>query len=127
VNDQIKKREWYRPLSPSVLAEKSADWFDFPGPSPFMLFTAHCKRPSEVPAVVHVDGSARMQTVTKADNPRYYKLIREFEKLTGVPMVLNTSLNVDGQPMLETITDMREFWERGIVDVAVVGSEIWER
>jgi carbamoyltransferase len=127
INDIIKKREWYRPLSPSVLAEKSAEWFDFDGESPFMLFTARCKRPEEIPAVVHVDGTARMQTVRRADNPHFYALIREFEKLTGVPMLLNTSLNVDGQPILETRADAVEFWERGVVDMMVVNSEIWER
>lgn len=126
INSQVKHREWYRPLSPSVLQESSQDWFDFPNASPFMLYTARCKRVEEVPAVVHVDGSARMQTVTAESNPRYYKLISAFLKLTGVPMVLNTSLNVDGQPILETEQDAAEMWERGVLDMMVVNGEIWE-
>lgn len=127
INSQVKRREWYRPLSPSVLAEKSSEWFDWQGDSPYMLFTANCPRAAEIPAVVHVDGSARMQTVTEAMNPHYYRLIQAFEAKTGVPMVLNTSLNVDGEPILETAEDARRFWERGVVDMMVVEGEVMER
>lgn len=127
INHEIKHREWFRPLSPSVLAEKSREWFDFEWESPFMLYTAKCLQPERVPAVVHVDGTSRMQTVREKDNPHYYRLIQAFEVETGVPMVLNTSLNVDGQPILETEQDMRDFWERVPVDMAVVNGEVWER
>jgi carbamoyltransferase len=127
INATVKRREWYRPLSPSVLAEKSHEWFDFPADSPFMLFTAHCSRAADIPAVCHVDSSARMQTVRRSDNPAYYDLISRFEALTGVPMVLNTSLNVDGQPILETEEDARQMWETGRLDMMVCGGKVWER
>lgn len=127
INDEIKRREWFRPLAPSVLAEKSAEWFDFPGDSPFMLYTAQCLQPERVPAVVHIDGTARMQTVREKDNPRFYRLIQAFYGLTGVPMLLNTSLNVDGEPILETEAHAREFWQRGIVDTAVINGEVLTR
>lgn len=124
INHQVKNREWYRPLSPSVLAHKSEEWFDFPGQSPYMLFTANCPRAEEIPAVVHVDGSARMQTVTEAMNPHYYRVIQAFEAKTDVPMVLNTSLNVDGEPILETAEDAMRFWERGVVDMMLLDGEV---
>lgn len=127
INNELKKREWFRPLSPSVLAEKSGEWFDFPTDSPFMLFTAPCKHPELIPAAVHIDGTARMQTVTEEANLNYYHLIKRFDELTGVPMVLNTSLNVDGQPILETEADAMEFWERVAVDMMVLNGEVYER
>ena len=97
INRIIKKREPFRPFAPSVLEERATEFFDGYRPSPFMLFTFPVKsaqRP-RIPAVTHTDGTARPQGVTAASSPRYYRLIRDFEKLTGVPMLLNTSFNVD--------------------------------
>lgn len=127
INRGIKRREWYRPLSPSVISSRCAEWFTWEEDSPYMLFTADCPRAEEVPAVVHVDGSARMQTMHARDNFPYRSLIECFRVITGVPMLLNTSLNVDGQPILETIEDARQFWETVPVDLMVVGGEVWER
>jgi carbamoyltransferase len=96
INRKIKQREPFRPFAPSVLEEKSPLYFDNPGPSPFMLFTFNV-RPEmreRIPAVTHVDGSARPQTVNRETHPRYWRLIKAFDDLTGVPVVLNTSLNV---------------------------------
>jgi carbamoyltransferase len=101
LNEGIKKREAFRPYAPSVCQEESAAWFDL-DESPFMLLEArvHSQRRAAIPAVTHVDGTSRPQTVTERANPRYYKLIRAFFERTGVPMVLNTSFNQHGEPMV---------------------------
>jgi len=108
INEKIKQREWYRPLAPSVLAEHAGDWFieleNNHNTSPYMSFTATVvpDKVSAVPAICHVDDSARLQTVTALDAPLFYDLIQAFFKLTGIPMVLNTSLNRKGKPIVET-------------------------
>ena len=127
LNHVIKQREWYRPFAPIVLEESYQEWFDFDVPSPFMLYTAQVKRPQEIPAITHVDGSSRFQTVTKEGNIHIYKLIKEFEKITGVPILINTSLNGKGQPILETPEDGREFFNAVPVDMAIIHGEILER
>lgn len=127
LNHVIKQREWYRPFAPIVLEECYKDWFDFDVPSPFMLYTAQVKKPQEIPAITHVDGSSRFQTVTEESNIHIYKLIKEFEKITGVPVLINTSLNGKGQPILETPEDGREFFKDVPVDIAVIHGEILER
>ena len=127
LNHIIKRREWYRPFAPIVLEESYQEWFDFDVPSPFMLYTAPVKKPQEIPAITHVDGSSRFQTVTKEGNTHIYKLIKEFEKITSVPILINTSLNGKGQPILETPEDGREFFNSVPVDIAVIHGEILER
>lgn len=108
INEKIKQREWYRPLAPSVLDEHVSEWFTDLGSgenaSPFMSLTATGRKDktSQVPAIYHVDDTARLQTVTAGDAPLYHRLISAFCRLTGVPMVLNTSLNRKGQPIVET-------------------------
>ncbi|MFD5823965.1 carbamoyltransferase C-terminal domain-containing protein [Lentzea sp. NPDC060358] len=103
LNSEIKLREYFRPFAPSVRGERAAEWFGV-ADSPFMLRAAPVLKPG-VPAVTHVDGTARLQTVRREDNPAYYDLIRAFEDRTGVPMVLNTSLNTKGEPIVETPRD----------------------
>lgn len=101
LNARVKKREGFRPYAPSVLREESSQWFDLED-SPFMLLEATV-RPEKrhlVPGIVHVDGTSRPQTVTEQANPRYYRLIRSFFERTGVPMVLNTSFNRHGEPIV---------------------------
>lgn len=127
INTQIKNREWFRPVAPVVLEEDAQDWFEFDRPSPFMLFTARCKQPEAIPAVTHVDGSSRMQTVSRSCNPLYYDLIREFKAITGVPVLINTSLNVDGEPMVETAEDALRLWDKTPVDILVLDGEILTR
>lgn len=124
INQEIKHREWFRPVAPVVLEECARDWFDFPIPSPFMLYTQQCKRPDVIPAVTHVDGSARMQTVNRACNQHFYGLVRAFGELTGVPVLINTSMNVDGEPMVETAEDAWRLWEKTPVDILVLDGEI---
>jgi carbamoyltransferase len=96
INAKVKFREPFRPFAPSVLEERAAEYFDLPGPSPFMLFTAPVRSSVKgvIPAVVHVDGSARVHTVDLDSNPRYRLLLETFARRTGVPVLLNTSFNV---------------------------------
>jgi len=101
LNTRVKKREGFRPYAPSVLQEECANWFDL-YESPFMLLEAkvHPHKRSQVPGIVHVDGTSRPQTVREHSNPRYYRLIRSFFERTGIPMVLNTSFNRHGEPIV---------------------------
>ncbi|MGH7164737.1 MAG: carbamoyltransferase family protein [Nitrospiraceae bacterium] len=97
INAKVKLREPFRPFAPSVLEERAAEFFEAPGPSPFMLFTTKV-RPSAkgiIPAVVHVDGTSRIQTVDQDSNPKFRRLLQAFDRITGVPMLLNTSFNVN--------------------------------
>lgn len=127
INFVIKNREWFRPLAPAVLEQDLADWFDFPTKSPYMLFTAQVKQPQAIPAVTHIDGSARMQTVRRENNPYYYDLIGQFKSRTGVPMLLNTSLNRNGEPLLESEQDAMDFWNNVPVDYMVLDGKIYQR
>jgi len=124
INHVVKNREWFRPFAPVTLEECYQDWFDFPIPSPYMLYTAQVKQPEKIPAVTHVDGSARFQTVTEESNKHYYEIIKAFGNLTGVPVLLNTSLNGNGQPILETEEDAREFYKNSNLDMMVVNGII---
>jgi carbamoyltransferase len=104
LNKRVKHRQSFRPFAPIVLAERERDIFEGDTPSPFMLI-AKPVRPEwrdKIPAVVHVDGTARVQAVTKEQNPLLYRLLKEFEALTGIPVLLNTSFNVKGEPIVET-------------------------
>ncbi|MFI9722920.1 carbamoyltransferase C-terminal domain-containing protein [Streptomyces sp. NPDC052396] len=103
LNSQVKFREHFRPFAPSVLKERAAEWFGL-SDSPFMLRATPVLKPG-VPAITHVDGTSRIQTVDRRDTPAYHDLIRAFEERTGVPMVLNTSLNTKGEPIVETPED----------------------
>jgi len=107
VNRKIKFREGFRPFAPSVLADHATEYFDTPRESPYMLFVfdVHEERREEIPAVTHVDGTSRIQTIQREDNTVYYDLIDEFRKESGVPIVLNTSLNRRGEPIVNTPTN----------------------
>jgi carbamoyltransferase len=102
LNYLVKHREPFRPFCPSLLDKAKKEYLENAYESPFMIlsFKVPEEKRKEIPGVVHVDGTVRPQTVTKEANPRYYKLISEFEKLTGVPVVLNTSFNIKGEPMV---------------------------
>ena len=116
--NKIKHRQEFRPFAPSVLEEHAHTIFDMPvRKSQFMQFTAPCKFPDLYPAICHVDNTSRVQTVSKDDNPGYYKLINEFYKKTGCPMVLNTSLNIKGQPIVNDYIDGVEFTKKYKVEV----------
>lgn len=126
VNAAIKFREGFRPFAPAILKERVSEWFECDArvEVPFMervLMFRPEKRPL-VPSVVHVDGSGRLQTVDDAGNPRYYALIREFEKLTGVPIVLNTSFNLNGEPIVCSPEDAIRTFFTCALDVLYLGN-----
>nr|AIF16774.1 carbamoyltransferase [uncultured marine thaumarchaeote KM3_74_H09] len=102
LNEKIKHRESFRPFAPSILEEHVFEYFDIDTPSPYMLMVAPVKKPKNIPAVTHVDGTGRLQTVSKDSNPLYYDLINEFYKITGIPVIINTSMNVMGEPIVNT-------------------------
>jgi carbamoyltransferase len=120
LNQKIKQREWFRPFAPAVMADKAADWFELDFESKLMLFIAKVKQPEKIPAVTHVDNTARVQTVSVEDNPKFYDLLAAFEAATGVPVLLNTSLNVNNEPLVETPADARRFFEAVPVDILVL-------
>lgn len=107
----IKQRELFRPFAPVVMAEHAAEWFDMDFESPYMQYTVKCLKPELVPSVVHADGTSRVQTVTKEQHPGLYALLERFYQATGVPILLNTSLNVKGQPLLNDEEDIK-LWEQ---------------
>ena len=105
----IKRREYFRPFAGSILQEDVHEWFDLRGmdESPHMMYAVHCKDgvADKIPSIIHVDGSCRIQTVKEEDNPLYHKLITKFKEKTGVPIVFNTSFNLGGEPLVETLED----------------------
>lgn len=127
INSTVKKREWFRPFAPAVLAEKASDWFDIQCDSPFMLLIAGVKKPTVIPAVTHVDNTARLQTVTRQSNPFFYDTIKEFEKITGIPVLLNTSMNGNGEPLVETPQDALRFFSHGNIQSIVVNDKLVTR
>jgi len=127
LNKRVKFREWFRPFAPSVLIDDASDYFDIEGESPFMLLTAQVKKPTEVPAITHIDGSSRLHTVRYEDNPRYFKLISAFKRLTGCPVILNTSLNVRGEPIVCTPSDAYSCLRRTGLDYLVMENFIIDK
>jgi carbamoyltransferase len=131
VNHAVKMREGFRPFAPSCLAETAGDWFEMKGlkDSPFMLFVVPVKedKRAKIPAVTHVDGSARIQTVVPSENPKYHRLISEFGRLTGVPVVLNTSFNVKGEPIVNTPADALRCFLSTQIDMLVLHDVVVEK
>jgi carbamoyltransferase len=128
LND-VKGREQFRPVAPMVLAERAAEIFEGPLPSPFMLFT-HDVRPGwaeRIPAVVHVDGTARIQTVDRAEEPDVARMLERFEALTGVPVVVNTSLNTAGRPMVDAPRDALECFGSSPIGLLAMGPFVVRR
>jgi carbamoyltransferase len=128
LNDKIKRRESFRPFAPSVLREAVSAWFETDDDVPFMskVFVIRPEKRPQIPAVTHVDGTGRLQTVGMADNPLYHGLIEAFHRLTGVPMVLNTSFN-ENEPVVCTPQEALDCFLRTDMDVLVLGSHFIER
>lgn len=128
LNLKIKRRESFRPFAPSVLREAAGEWFEEDDDVPFMMkvFQIRPEKRQEIPAVTHVDGSGRLQTVTLADNGRYYRLISAFNALTGVPMVLNTSFN-ENEPIVCTPAEALDCFLRTKMDVLVLENTVIRR
>ena len=129
VNNAVKFREWWRPFAPSFKKEAASEYLESATDSPFMIVTAQVRpeKRSVIPSVTHVDGSARPQTVEKEINPLYWRLIDEFGKRTGVPVIMNTSFNLRGEAIVHTPTDaIRTFFSSGM-DALVIGSFLVEK
>ena len=128
VNLKIKFRESFRPFAPTVLQERTSDYFEFDRPSPYMLFVAQVREDKRtVPAITHVDGSARLQTIRREDHELFYDLIGEFERQSGCPVIINTSFNVRGEPIVCTPQDAFRCFMRTDMDYLVMGSFILDK
>ncbi|SVE64999.1 uncharacterized protein METZ01_LOCUS517853, partial [marine metagenome] len=149
MNLKIKYRESFRPFAPSVLGDKASDWFDIDAISPYMLLVAPVRKDkridvpgeqkklfgidllniprSQIPAITHVDYSARIQTVHKETNPRYYNLIDEFDKETGCPLIINTSFNVRGEPIVCRPEEAYRCFMRTEMDILVLENFILDK
>ncbi len=149
LNLKVKFRESFRPFAPSVLSEDVASWFEFSGDSPYMLIVAEVRQDkrhqmtkaeqalfgieklnvsrSQIPAVTHVDYTARLQTVHRYTNPRYHELISRFKRLTGTPVLVNTSFNVRGEPIVSTPEDAFRCFMGTDIDVLAIGNCIVEK
>jgi carbamoyltransferase len=123
LNRKIKRRESFRPFAPSILEERTGEWFTIAYPDPFMLkvYPIRPERRPQVPAVTHVDGTGRLQTVSERSNPRYWRLIAAFARETGVPMVLNTSFN-ENEPIVNTPAEALDCFLRTRMDRLVMGT-----
>ena len=129
VNNAVKFREWWRPFAPSIKKEAAEEYLESASDSPFMILTAQVRpeKRAMIPSVTHVDGSARPQTVEQKINPLYWRLIDEFAKRTGVPVIMNTSFNLRGEAIVHTPTDaIRTFFSSGM-DALAIGSFLVEK
>ena len=148
MNLKIKYRESFRPFAPAVLAERAADWFELDGESPYMMLTAPVSERlrsangqprssdlrewvnevrSEIPAVTHVDYSARLQTVNRRDSPEFHAILTAFDELTSCPVVINTSFNVRGEPIVCTPEDAYRCFMRTEMDYLVLGGHVLDK
>jgi len=127
LNEKIKHRESFRPFAPSILDEHVSEYFDTDITSPYMLLVAKIKKPDKIPAVTHIDGTGRLQSVSKEVNPLYYDLINEFYKLTNVPVIINTSMNVMGEPIVNTLEQAYGMIIKTDMDYIVLGNYIVKR
>jgi carbamoyltransferase len=128
LNRKVKRRESFRPFAPAILRHAVADWFEEEAEVPFMtqVFQILPGKRGLIPAVTHVDGSGRLQTVRREANPRFFRLISEFEKLTGVPILLNTSFN-ENEPVVCRPEEALECFRRTEMDLLALGSFVVER
>jgi len=127
VNLKIKFRESFRPFAPVVLEEKCGEWFELDRESPYMLLVCQVKEGREIPAVTHVDRSARVQTVRREQHAEFYDLLQEFDRRTGCPVLINTSFNVRGEPIVCTPEDAYLCFMRTNMDVLVLGNQILDK
>jgi carbamoyltransferase len=125
LNQKVKHREWWRPFAPVCLAEDYKNWFDIDHEQPYMLEAPQVKKPELVGAITHVDGTARLQTVRKSQNPLLHELISKFKNRTGIPMLLNTSLNGQGKPIANTVRAILDLLESSDLDYAVIDNYLF--
>src|SRR5262249_43081590 len=127
--NEIKDREDFRPVAPVVLEEEAGKWFAGAGASPFMLFVFDVlpEKADRIPAVRHVDGTARIQTINRRQNAEYYDLLKAFQARTGVPVLVNTSFNTRGEPIVCTPRDAVESFWTSPLDALAIGSFLLEK
>ena len=127
--NELKGREWYRPFAPSVMYDKQSQVFELDYYSPYMLVTTHVKNKwkSKIPAVTHIDGTSRYQSVTKELNERYYKLINKFYSITNIPLLLNTSFNGPNEPIVESPKDAIDTFLKQGLHILVIGNFIFKQ
>ena len=128
LNLKIKRRESFRPFAPSILREAVKDWFETDDDVPFMMqvFKIRPEKRQEIPAVTHVDGSGRLQTVSASANPRYARLIAAFGEITGVPILLNTSFN-ENEPIVMRPEEAVDTFQKTRMDLLVLGNHVVRR
>jgi len=124
MNLKIKYRESFRPFAPSVLAEDISEFFELESESPYMLLVCQVRDDKDIPAVTHVDGSARLQTVSRETNAEFYDLLAEFDRRSGCPVLVNTSFNVRGEPIVLSPEDAYLCFMRTNMDILVLGNQI---
>jgi carbamoyltransferase len=115
----IKKRELFRPFAPVVMEEHASGWFDMDYTSPYMQYTPRCLKPELIPSVVHADGTSRVQTVNRQDHPGLYEVLAKWYAITEVPVLLNTSLNIKGQPIINDKNDVinwKQYYKRDVIN-----------
>jgi carbamoyltransferase len=131
VNLKIKFRESFRPFAPAVLREKVGEWFDLDRESPYMLLVCQVRddvqKQRPIPSVTHKDGSARVQTVERSQHAEFYDLLKAFDERTGCPVMINTSFNVRGEPIVCTPEDAYLCFMRTNMDVLVLGNQILDK
>jgi carbamoyltransferase len=129
VNARVKFREGFRPFAPSVPLERAAEWFVDARPSPYMLlsFDVRAEKRALIPAVTHVDGSARVQTTTREENGRFHELLLAFGALTGVPVLMNTSFNVRGEPIVRAPGEALDALARTGLSAVVIGDLVFRK
>jgi len=127
INALVKMRESFRPFAPAVLVEKANQFFDIDHPSPFMLETCQVHSTINLPAITHVDGSARIQTVDAATNPRFYRLLQTFDQRTGCPILLNTSFNMRDEPIVCSPAEALRCFVRSHLDGLIIGDFLIDR
>lgn len=129
LNERVKHREGFRPFAPTVKIERYKEYFEIDTPSPYMLLVCKVKKEKikEIPAITHIDGTARLQTVSKEENPLYWKLIDEYEKITGCAVILNTSFNVRGEPIVCSPEDAIKCFLKTYMDALIIGKYIVEK
>ena len=124
LNKRVKGREAFRPFAPAVVEDAASEWFELDGPSPMMLRVVPVRSRQKLPAVTHVDGTARVQTVSRDQNARFHELLTAFGNRTGVPVLLNTSFNVAGEPIVESPGDALRTFLASDMDLLVLGDQV---
>lgn len=125
LNNKVKKREWFRPFGATVLEEFVSNYFDFRGKSEYMLFVTEILEKEKFSSITHVDGTCRIQTINYENNNHYYMLLNQFYKLTGIPILLNTSLNINGSPICSKPFQALQLFQNTQLDAIIIGNNIY--